>query len=58
MVEPTNPFERGDFNTLERSPWTAPMDELRFVKAVEGLGERIVVAVANAADRGLDTGVA
>jgi hypothetical protein len=26
------------------------MDELRLVKAVDGLGERIVVAVADAAD--------
>ena len=28
------------------------MDELRLVKAVDGLGERIVVAVADAADGG------
>jgi len=30
------------------------MDHLGFVEAVDGLGESIVVAVADAADRGLD----
>jgi hypothetical protein len=30
------------------------MDHLGFVEAVDGLGEGIVVAVADAADRGLD----
>jgi hypothetical protein len=32
----------------------APVDYLGFVEAVEGLGQGIVVAVAGAADRGLD----
>src|ERR1051325_6418801 len=30
------------------------MDHLGFVKAIDGLGERFVVAVADAADRGLN----
>src|SRR4029077_11354368 len=50
MVEPVHPFERGESNGSEASPWSTSMDELRLVKAVDCLGERIVVAVADAAD--------
>ena len=32
------------------------MDQLRFVKSVDGLGQGVVIAVAPAADRRLDTG--
>ena len=50
MVEPVHPFERGELDGFEGPPWSTSMDELRLVKAVDGLGERIVVAVADAAD--------
>ena len=33
------------------------MDEFRLVEAVDRLGERVVVRVADAADGGLDTGL-
>ena len=33
------------------------MDDLGFIKAVDRLGERIVVRVADAADRGFDAGL-
>jgi hypothetical protein len=33
------------------------MDQLRFVQAVDGLGQGVVVAVTSAADRRLDTGL-
>lgn len=33
------------------------MDDLGFVQTVEGLGERIVVAVSDAADGRLDAGL-
>jgi hypothetical protein len=54
MVEPVHPFERGEFDCLEGPPWS--MDDLRIVEAVDGLSERVVVAVADAADGRLDPG--
>ncbi len=33
------------------------MDQLGLVEAVDGLGERVVIAVADAADRRLDAGL-
>ena len=33
------------------------MDHLGLVEAVDGFGESVVVTVADAADRGLDTGL-
>ena len=33
------------------------MDNLGLEQAVDGFGERIVIAVADAADRGLDAGI-
>ena len=50
MVEPVHPFERGELDGFEGPPWSTSMDELGLVKAVDGFGERIVVAVADAAD--------
>ena len=45
-----DPFERGVLDRLERSPRPAPVDHLGLVEPVDRLGERIVVAVADAAD--------
>ena len=33
------------------------MDDFGLEQAVDGFGERIVIAVADAADRGLDAGI-
>ena len=57
MVEPVHPFERGEFDGLERPPRPTPIDDLGLVEAVDGFGERVVVAVANAADGWFDTGL-
>jgi hypothetical protein len=54
VVEPVDPFEGGELDRFEAAPGATPMDHLGFVKAVDGLGEGIVVAVADAADGGLD----
>ena len=43
-------FESGELDGLEVSPRAAPVDELGFVEAVDGFGERIVGAVADASD--------
>lgn len=37
---------------LERTPWSVAMDNL--IETVDGLGERVVTAVADAAQRWLD----
>ena len=56
MVEPVYPFQRGIFDGFKGSPWPASMDHLGLVEAVDGLGQSVVVAVADAADRGFDPG--
>ena len=57
VVEPVDPFEGGEFDGLEGPPWAAAMDHRGFVEAVDRLGESVVVAVADAADRRFDTGL-
>ncbi|GAB5378315.1 MAG: hypothetical protein AcusKO_47770 [Acuticoccus sp.] len=55
MVEPVDPGERRELDSLEGSPRTPPMNDFGLVEAVDCLGESVVVAVADAADGGLDT---
>ena len=38
IVEPVDPFQRGVFDSLERSPRATPVDDLGLVKAVDRLG--------------------
>lgn len=57
VVEPIDPFQGGVFDGLEGSPWSTPVDHLGLVKAIDGFRQGVVVAVADAADRGLDPGV-
>jgi len=56
MVEPVDPFEGRVFHRFERSPGSTAMDDLGLVEAVDRLGQSVVVAVADAANRGLDPG--
>ena len=56
MIEPSHPFEGGEFKRFHHFPRGPAMDQLGFVKAVDGFSQRIVVAVALAADRRLDPG--
>jgi hypothetical protein len=51
MVEPVDPFERGIFDSFEAAPRSTPVDHLGLVEAVDGLGQSVVVAVADAANR-------
>ena len=53
-VEPVDPFEGGEFDSLEAPPWSAPVAHLGLEQAVDRLSQRVVVRVADAADRGLD----
>ncbi len=56
MVEPVDPFERVVLDGFEAAPRPASMDHLRFVEAVDRLGQSVVVAVSNAANRWLYPG--
>ena len=52
-IEPVDPFEGGELDRLEGPPWPAPMDHLDLEQTVDRLGQGVVVAVPDAADRGL-----
>src|SRR5471032_1214067 len=56
MIEPGYPFQGRQFDGLARLPGSAAMYELRFVQAVDGLCQRIIIAVALTAHRGLNAG--
>ena len=57
VVEPVDPFQRRELDRLEAAPRPAPVDDLGLVEAVDGLCEGVVVAVSDATDRRLDTGL-
>ena len=52
MVEPVDPFKRGVFDSLEAAPGSTPVYDFGFVKAVDGLGQGVVIAVADASTDG------
>jgi len=57
MVEPVDPFKRGVFDGVKISPRTTAMNDLRLKQANDRFGERVVVRIADAAHRGLRTGL-
>lgn len=54
VVEPVDPFECGAFDSLKVAPRPAPVDYLSLVEAVNRLGQSLIVAVTNTADRRFD----
>ena len=54
VVEPIDPFERGELHGFEIAPWSSPVDDLGLVKTVDRFGESIIITVANTSDGGLD----
>ena len=54
VVEPVDPFKRGELYGFEVSLRSSPMDDLGLVKTVDRFGERVVVGIANTPDRRLD----
>lgn len=56
MIEPRDPFERCQLDGLLGLPGAASVNDFRLVEAIDGFGERVVVAVALAADGGFDAG--
>ncbi len=57
VVEPVDPFESCELDRLEAAPGASPVDHLGLEEADHRLGERVIVAVADAADGGFDAGV-
>ncbi len=54
MVVPGDPFQPCQFDGFPCFPRGAPMNQFRLVQAVDRFSQRIIVAVAPAADRRLD----
>ncbi len=50
MVRPVDPFEGGELDSVQRAPGSSPADDLSLEQAIDGFGEGIVVAIANATD--------
>src|SRR5688572_788632 len=48
-VKPGHPLQRRQLDSRLRFPWPAAVDQLGLVQSVDGLGERVVVAVTAAA---------
>ena len=53
-VVPVDPFERRIFHRVEVLPRSAAMDYFGLEQTDDGLGERVIVGIPRAADRGLD----
>jgi hypothetical protein len=54
-VVPVHPAQRGELDILDGLPWPGscgPVDEFGLVVAVDRLGQRVVEAVTDGADRG------
>ena len=41
VVEPIHPFQSSELDGLERAPQPAPVNDLGFVKTIDGLGQSI-----------------
>jgi len=53
MIGPVNPFQRGELDRFETSPWSAATNHFSLVQADDGFGKGVVVGVADAARPGL-----
>ena len=57
VVEPVDPFQGGELDVCERSPGAFAVDLLGLEQADRGLGQRVVVAVADRAHGGVGAGI-
>ena len=57
VVVPVDPLGGRDLDGIDGAPWPAVTDHFGLVRAVDGLGQGVVVRVAHAADRGGDPGL-
>lgn len=51
MIEPGYPFQHGQLDRVRGFPGTTPMDQPRFVRAIDGVGQGVMVATTLAANR-------
>ena len=51
MVEPVNPLERGDFHRLTGFPGSSGVNQFRFVEAVDGFCQGVIVTIPLASHR-------
>src|SRR6056297_2950028 len=56
VVEPINPAKGGHFQILHVAPRALAVDQLGFVKTVNGFCESVIIRVPDAAGRWLDAG--
>ena len=47
VVEPVDPAEGLDLDVVDVAPWSAPVDQLGLVGADRGLGQGVVIRVAD-----------
>ena len=57
VVEPVNPCGGVHLEALGGAPRLAGFDQFGLVQTIDRLGQRVVIAVALAADGGFDTGL-
>src|SRR5471032_3130172 len=57
MIEPGHPLQRRQFDGLACLPRSTAMYQFCLVQAVDGLGQRVIIAVALTAHRGLNAGL-
>jgi hypothetical protein len=57
IVEPCHPFQRCQLHRFTALPGRAAMNQFRFVQAIDGLGQSIVIAISLAPHRGFDAGL-
>ena len=57
VVEPPDPLESGELDVLDVAPRTSFPDDLGLEEADDGLGQGVIVAVSDAADRRFDAGL-
>lgn len=51
MIEPGYPFQHGQLDRVRGFPGTTPMDQPRFVQAIDGVGQGVIVAITLAANQ-------
>ena len=56
VIEPVDPIEGCELDGLETAPGSPAADHFRLEEADDALGEGVVIGVAHATDRRLDSG--
>jgi hypothetical protein len=57
VVEPVDVVQGREFDVFDGAPWSLPADQFGLEQPDDGLGQGVVVGVADRADGGVDAGV-